>query len=69
MTNHEEMVMNMSVFDASGREVAKLANGELMTIGTHNFNYSLSNDLSSGTYLLVVTAGDQTAVQTFSIVK
>jgi len=69
MTNHEEMVMNISVFDASGREVAKLANGELMTIGTHNFNYSLSNDLSSGTYLLVVTAGDQTAVQTFSVVK
>ena len=69
MTKHEEMNMTVSVFDAAGREVATLINNKLQAVGTHDYNFSLDNSLSSGTYLLVVTAGDQTAVQTFSIVK
>ena len=69
MTKHEEMNMSIAVFDAAGREVATLVNNQLQAIGTHDYSFNLDNALSSGTYLLVVTAGDQTAVQSFSVVK
>ncbi len=69
MTKHEEMNMSIVVFDAAGREVATLVNNQLQAIGTHDYSFNLDNALSSGTYLLVVTAGEQTAVQSFSVVK
>ncbi len=69
MTNYESMPMTFAVYDASGREIAVLINDQMQTKGNHDFSFNLDNNLSSGTYLLVITAGDQTAVQSFVIVK
>jgi len=69
MSTDETMTATISVIDASGREVAVLANNKQISKGDHNFNFNLSNELASGTYLLVISSGDQTAVQSFVIVK
>ncbi len=69
MTNYESMPMTFAVYDASGREIAVLLSNQMQTKGNHDFSFNLDNNLSSGSYLLVVSAGDQFAVQSFVIVK
>jgi len=69
MTKNVEMNMTVSLFDATGREVARLIDDLTQNKGTDTYSFNLGNNLSSGTYLLVVSSGDQTAVQSFSVVK
>ncbi|MCK6606550.1 MAG: T9SS type A sorting domain-containing protein [Ignavibacteriaceae bacterium] len=52
----ERSFVRAVVFDASGSEVAVLKNGE-MNQGTHNIRFN-GSDLSSGMYILRVTAGN-----------
>lgn len=69
MTVNEEAPMTFTVYDMSGKEIAVLANDQVQTKGTHSFSFSLGDNLASGTYLLMVSAGNQTAVQSFVVVK
>lgn len=52
--------VHASVFDAAGREVATLINGELLAAGMHNLSFH-ADQLPSGIYFAVVRTATQTA--------
>jgi hypothetical protein len=52
--------VHASVFDAAGREVATLINGEILAAGMHNLSFH-ADQLPSGIYFAVVRTATQTA--------
>lgn len=72
MTNIElelpvSSVVSLKVYDITGRQVAVIVNGE-MSAGYHTLEFH-SSQLSSGTYVYVMTAGDFRAVRRMTVIK
>ena len=59
--------VKLVVYDAAGREVTELVNGEL-SAGNYDYSFNALN-LSSGVYFYKLTAGDFTAVKKMLLVK
>lgn len=64
----ENSEVTMEVFDMLGRRVAVLMNGQIQNAGTHAITFNASN-LSSGTYLLRMRAGNQVMTRKMMLVK
>jgi hypothetical protein len=59
--------VNLTIFDAAGREIEEIANKEF-SAGTHSINYNAGN-LSSGVYLYRITSGTFTQVNKMMLLK
>jgi len=64
---HDASLVNLSVYDVSGRLVAELVNG-WRDVGVHEAAFNASN-LASGIYLYRLTAGDITATGKMVLMK
>ncbi|GBE29341.1 hypothetical protein BMS3Bbin04_00353 [bacterium BMS3Bbin04] len=60
--------VKVAVFDILGREVIRLANGEMMTAGYHTLNWNAAGQ-ASGVYFLQVEAGPEKAVRKLVLLK
>ena len=58
---------NLTVFDISGREVARLANGQF-TAGSHGFSWNAAG-YSTGVYMLVLESQNRREVQRLVLLK
>ena len=64
----EDGMVNVSVYDINGRQVAELVNGFQMA-GSHPLTWNAS-DLSSGVYIVKMMANDEhAAVQKIMLMK
>jgi len=66
-TMPEDGMVRISVYDVSGREVVELVNGYL-TAGTYPVTWDASN-LSSGVYMLHMTADNFSTIQKVMLIK
>ncbi len=60
--------VTISVYDINGNLLTTIADGKQLSAGITSFNHNL-NAISSGTYVLVIDAGNVVATQRFQIVK
>ncbi len=60
--------VTLKVFDVSGKEVARLINGELKNAGHYSAQFS-KTELSSGIYFYVLKAGEFTATKKMMLLK
>ena len=63
----EDGMVNVSVYDISGRQAAELVNG-YMSAGTYPVTWD-ANDLSSGVYMIHMISGDFTTMQKVMLIK
>ena len=66
-TMPEDGMVKISVYDVSGREVVELVNG-YQTAGTYPVTWDASN-LSSGVYMLHMTADNFSTIQKVMLIK
>jgi hypothetical protein len=66
-TIEEDGMVNVAVYDISGRMVAELADG-YMSAGTYPITWD-ANDLSSGVYMLHMISGDFSTMQKVMLIK
>ena len=69
VTALEDINLTFTIYDASGRAVQTLGSNMMQRKGTSSYNFNLDSELSSGTYILMVTSGSQSAIQRFTVVK
>ena len=60
-------MVQVAVYDISGRQVAELANG-FKSAGSYQVTWN-ANDLSSGVYMINMISGDFAAVQKVMLIK
>ncbi len=60
--------VNLTVYDALGREVAVLVNNEYMNAGAYNIKFNASN-LASGIYIYKLTAGANSVSKKMQLLK
>jgi len=63
-----ESSITLKIYDVLGREVKTLINNQVMKAGTYTYNFDGKN-LSSGTYLYRITAGDFVATKKMILMK
>ncbi len=64
----QSTAVTLDVYDMLGRRVARLADGETMTAGTHLLTLD-GKDLTAGTYVAVIHAGDRTDTRLVALVR
>ncbi|MDP4117219.1 MAG: T9SS type A sorting domain-containing protein, partial [Bacteroidota bacterium] len=60
--------ITLKIYDVLGREVKTLINNQVMKAGTYTYNFDGKN-LSSGTYLYRITAGDFVSTKKMILMK
>ena len=63
----EDGMVNVTIYDVSGRQVAELVNGQRST-GTYQVTWN-ANDLSSGVYMVHMISGDFSMIQKVMLIK
>ncbi|HRP03214.1 MAG TPA: T9SS type A sorting domain-containing protein, partial [Candidatus Kapabacteria bacterium] len=63
----EGMTIEINIYDASGKLVKNLYSG-MQTVGSHSLNLG-ANNLSSGSYTIVMNVGETILTQTITVVK
>lgn len=64
----ESQLVSLAVFDMLGRQVATLANREMLSAGTHTLVFDASN-LSSGVYIYRLTSRDIVLTKQMTLIK
>ena len=63
----EDGMVNVSIYDVSGRQVAELVDG-YQSAGSYPVLWD-ANELSSGVYIIKMLSGDHTAIQKIMLIK
>ena len=66
-TMPEDGIVQVAIYDINGRVVAELVNGHV-SAGTHLVTWD-ANDLSSGVYVINMTAGNYSTMQKIALIK
>jgi len=64
----EQTEVTLSIFDITGREVAKIINNKTLPAGNHSVEFDASN-LNSGVYLYTLNAGDRSLTKKLTLIK